>query len=882
MRHIDYSSGTYDIAILIKDAGLRQGDIQKEYLDRLEEKGISTDGTCAFSLDYAGKKKPTAAVKKAYLAQLLPALENLAIKTILVCDGEYFKTLTKNQKIEPHYGYVHPCAIEGYEHMSVVLGVNYQMFFYKPDMRERLNLSIQKMADHLNGSYMALGSSVIEHISYPKTVSEVRDALANLHQYAALTSDIEAHSLKHYDAGIGTISFAWDKHNAVAFPVDYVATEPHEIDWWCTKDKKFKKRIAYGKQVLNPEIRALLKEFFETYQGKLIWHNICYDAYILVYQLWMDDLLDQKGLLEGLEIMVKNFDDTKLIAYLATNSCAGNKLSLKDQAHEFLGNYAQEDIKDIRLIPEPELLQYNALDCMGTWFVYEKRHPQMVADEQEDIYKEIFKPAVKDIIQMQLTGMCLDMDQVLVAEKELIIIEKDYMNIVHNTDIVKQYVLAKRIETVAKKNAEYKKKVITLDDFKMEFNPNSNPQMQDLLYKFMDLPVIDYTKNKAPATGADTIEKLINHTTDKAFVAALKALHGYSKVSKILSSFIPAFKNAPLAPDGYHYLFGSFNLGGTKSGRLSSSNVNLQQLPSTGSPYAKLIKKCFIAMKGWLFVGADSASLEDRISALTTKDSNKLKVYTDGFDGHSLRAWNYFPEAYAGIPETPEAINGTKHTHGEWRQESKAPTFALTYDGTWVTLVNNCGFSEELAKSIEANYHEMYAESDLWKQGQINQASIDGYVTGAFGLKLRTPMLKQVILNNSKTPYEAQAESRTAGNMLGQSWGLLNSRASIEVLNQVRNSKHALNIRPCAQIHDAVYYYIRDDIETLTYLNDIVGTAMAWQDHPDIWHEEVKLSGELDIFYPNWSEATTLPNGATQEQIIDICKAEVLKRKENK
>ena len=64
----------------------------------------------------------------------------------------------------------------------------------------------------------------------------------------------------------------------------------------------------------------------------------------------------------------------------------------------------------------------------------------------------------------------------------------------------------------------------------------------------------------------------------------------------------------------------------------------MQNLPATGSKYAKLIKKMFRAPPGKLFIGLDFNSLEDMISALTTKDPNKLKVYTDGFDGHALRA----------------------------------------------------------------------------------------------------------------------------------------------------------------------------------------------------------------------------------------------------
>lgn len=63
----------------------------------------------------------------------------------------------------------------------------------------------------------------------------------------------------------------------------------------------------------------------------------------------------------------------------------------------------------------------------------------------------------------------------------------------------------------------------------------------------------------------------------------------------ILTTFITSMENAALGSDGWHYLFGNFNLGGTVSGRLSSSKPNLQNLPSTGSKYAKVIKSCFQA-----------------------------------------------------------------------------------------------------------------------------------------------------------------------------------------------------------------------------------------------------------------------------------------------
>ena len=74
------------------------------------------------------------------------------------------------------------------------------------------------------------------------------------------------------------------------------------------------------------------------------------------------------------------------------------------------------------------------------------------------------------------------------------------------------------------------------------------------------------------------------------------------------------------------WLHANFNLNGTMSGRLSCTKPNLQQIPS-GSDFGKLIKSCFKAPKGMLFAGADFSSLEDRINALLTKDTNKLKVY---------------------------------------------------------------------------------------------------------------------------------------------------------------------------------------------------------------------------------------------------------------
>lgn len=189
----------------------------------------------------------------------------------------------------------------------------------------------------------------------------------------------------------------------------------------------------------------------------------------------------------------------------------------------------------------------------------------------------------------------------------------------------------------------------------------------------------------------------------------------------------------------------------------------------------------------------------------------------------------------------------------------------------------NCGFSEAQAKDIEARYHELYKVSDEWVAAKLDEASRVGYVTVAFGLRVRTPLLHQVIRNTSKTPHEAQAEGRTAGNALGQSWCLLNSRASAEFMGKVRSGPYRLDIRPCAHIHDAQYMLVRDNSDILLYTNEHLVNAVNWQDHPDIAHDEVKLGGEFSIFWPSWVEEVVIPNQATEQQLLEKVGAHLTK-----
>jgi DNA polymerase-1 len=256
---------------------------------------------------------------------------------------------------------------------------------------------------------------------------------------------------------------------------------------------------------------------------------------------------------------------------------------------------------------------------------------------------------------------------------------------------------------------------------------------------------------------------------------------------------------------------------------------------------------------------------------------------TDGYDGHSLRAQAYYSEQMPDIdPNSVESINSIQEKYKALRGKSKNPTFTLTYQGTWQTLVNKYAFTPALAKTVEARYHELYKVSDAWVEAKLQQASVDGYITGAFGLRVRTPLLQQVIRGNKRTPHEAAAEGRSAGNALGQSWCLLNTRAGSEFMGKVRESEFKLDIRPCAQIHDAQYYLIREDAAALAFTNKHLVDAVFWQEHPDISHPQVKLGGELSVFWPTWRDEIGIANGLGEDEIPSAIEAALAKRKPEK
>lgn len=881
MQYITFRKDVdFKIAILAFD--LDHDGMERNYIQKLIELSGNPEiakQVIAYKLPsrVSGRKiKPlSTSEQREVLLEMFETFKTIGVDQVMIAQSAYFKTAAGNTKAAAEVGTIFrpdPKHFPDCEDIKLFYVPNYKMAFYKPeDTAEGIRIASQALIDDQSGSYVRPGAEIINFSYFPVFDSEVVNTLnALLDLEVDLTVDVETYSLTPNRAGIGTISFAWNENEGVAFTVDEGPDSP------------------------GLARRAALIQFFNDFSNlrdmsgdrcKLIYHQASYDISCLIAAL-RDTANDNPSWNINPDRIfnwltnVETVECTKIISYLATNTCAGNKLSLKDQAVEFAGNYAVEEIADITQVPVPRLLKYNLIDTLSTWYTYNKNYPKMVADDQEDVYREIFLPSLIDVVDMQLTGLPVDMDQVAKSKAALQKIYDGAMSTIQGHRLVKDYTHYMKELEVEKLHAKWVKKRTTISEIDLTFNPNSDIQLAGLLFSpdFMGLPVLGRTDSGAPSTKGKYLKDLKNNKNlAPDIIAVLDAIIELKDAAILLSTFIPALENAWRAPDGNYYMCGSFNLGGTVSGRLSSSDPNLQNIPAK-SRLAYWIKICIKAADGWLFMGLDFDSLEDKISALVTRDPNKIKVYTDGYDGHCLRAFSYFGDQMPDIDgSSVSSINSIDVKYGDLRQESKAPTFLLTYGGTYHGLMGNCGFSEEMALQIESNYHRLYKVSDQYTETQINFAIDKGYIEVAFGLRVRTPILAQIVMTERNTPYAAKAEARTAGNAIGQSWGLLNNRACSEFMHKVRNSGYRYDIKLCCQIHDAQYYLVRAKPEIVKWFNDNLVAAVSWQNHPKIAHPDVKLSGQAAIFYPTWNEENKIPVDATLEDIRGIGRDIMLK-----
>ena len=850
MNLISFTKQTncFEHAILIKESALDRAAILKHYVEPLVSRGVSRETIVAVGLPYSANNKIPVKQGRDHFTRIADNLERIGVTNLYIADANYFKIATKKTKTANSMG-----TVIDMDPFQVVLGVNYQALYYNDNQANTLTLSIDTFDNLIRGNKVDIGKNIIHSAKYfrqndwrSSTDPSPFSFLSGLHKYPLLVCDIETYSLRFQEARIGTIGFAWDQHNG---------------------------GVLHGGPTNSIEystMKIALRNFFKLYQGQLMFHNALFDVKILIYELFMQHPGDLEGMYEGLDIF-ENMVDTQVITFIATNTTAGNVLNLKDNSVEFAGSYAIEEINDITKIELNTLMEYNLVDCLATWYVFNKYKGELAGDLQlQAFYHSMAQPTLVPTISMMLNGLPMNMHTLEEVHTDVTILNDRARKTITNHPSVKKAIDLIKIRKAVAANKKLKKKFKKADDIDFTFNPSSGDQIRVVLYEILKLPILELTDKKAPSTSAKAIKKLLDLDIDNQTKTLLEALQELAETDILLNTFINAFHKLAFrhTNDQTYYLNGNLKSTGTQSGRYSSSEPNMQNIPNN-TRLAKLIKKIFEAPEGWVIGGADFSSLEDRINAILTGDPNKIKVYTDGYDGHCLRAYSYFGNSMPDITEDVESINSIETAYPVLRQRSKGPTFALTYEGTWKTLVKNIGLSEEEAKQIEENYHELYKVSDQFSQNNIERASETGYVRLAFGARLKTPILGKTILNSRVTPYEAQKEGRSANNAITQSWGMLTNRAVIEFYKRLRQSPHKYSVKLCNVIHDAIYLLMRDNPHVIKWVNDNLIECMQWQDDEAIRSDDVKMEAELTIG-PNLLDQVKVKNRATYQELEAI------------
>jgi DNA polymerase-1 len=477
-------STQYKIAILIKDQAMRAKELRDHYVEPLIRNGFKESEIVAFNLAYNEEKKAPVKLIKEHLARVVPALEKLGISHVLVADAAYFKVFCKLKKAEPYFGYSMPSI---YAHIRAALTVNYTQLFFNPSLKSRLRMGVDAISKDFFKEDPLFKEDKMQNIKFPSTYPEIQNTLEKLLEYPALTCDIETLGLHLKHSEIVSIAFAWDEHSGVSFMVLYSKNKPEEI-------------------------HNLLRKFFERYEGKLIFHNAPFDTKVLTFRLFMKDVDDMQGMLTGLDYLYRDLDDTMTLTYLATNNTAENKLSLKDQAFEFAGNYALGDeLTNIASISPEDLLNYNVTDTLATWFVYNK-HRDTVREEQEEIYQQLFRPALKVLTQTELCGMPMDLSKIQNIRTQLQHIADKHKLAIKTNPIIKQFENELKLWTAVEATAKLKKKKKTAADFDfLEFNTRSSKHIRKLLYESLNLPVFRRTDTGLPSTDAKTLQSLISH-----------------------------------------------------------------------------------------------------------------------------------------------------------------------------------------------------------------------------------------------------------------------------------------------------------------------------------------------------------------------------------
>ena len=314
------------------------------------------------------------------------------------------------------------------------------------------------------------------------------------------------------------------------------------------------------------------------------------------------------------------------------------------------------------------------------------------------------------------------------------------------------------------------------------FNLGSPKQLQQILFEKLNLPVTKKTPTGQPSTAEDVLEEL---ALDYPLPRLLLEHRGLSKLKSTYTDKLPQQVNP--ASGRVHT---SYHQAVTSTGRLSSSDPNLQNIPIR-TPEGRRIRQAFIAPPGNRILAADYSQIELRIMAHLSGDTGLLKAFAAGEDIHRATAAEVF-----SVP--------LERVEPEQRRAAKAINFGLIYGMSAFGLARQLGIDRSSAQAYVDRYFARYPGVKSFMDDTRRQAAEQGYVETVFGRRLYLPDIR------SRNQQQRQAAERTAINapMQGTAADII-KRAMLTVADWLRDS--GMDARMIMQVHDELVFEVAEE-----------------------------------------------------------------------
>ena len=540
------------------------------------------------------------------------------------------------------------------------------------------------------------------------------------------------------------------------------------------KDKKFQKYVLLK-----------LKPIFENQAVGKIGHNIKFDYKIL----------------KTLNITVTGIVFDTLIAAFLSNLNRG--LKLEELAFSYLGyqkikliDLFEEKPKnkkniDITKINQDKLAWYGAEDADITWRLYQKLLPETKAKKNYDLLIKMELPLVPVLAEMELNGISLDVKFLKTMEKEFAI------------EIKKT---SKQIFQLAGS----------------EFNISSPLQLKKILFEDLKISIDKIKKTKTGlSTAASELEKMI----DRHKIIPL--IIQYRELTKLQSTYIKALPK--LVNPKTKRIHTSFNQAVTATGRLSSSDPNLQNIPIR-TALGRKIRQAFIAPRDYMLLSADYSQIELRLAAALSKDPKMTASFKQGEDIHARTAAEIHKISLKDVTK-------------DIRRTAKEVNFGVLYGLGSNGLAQRTDMNRTEAKEFIEKYFSIYKKIKEFIDQTKNFAHNKGYVQTIFGRRRYLPDI------NSSMPMLRASAERMATNMPLQGTAAdLMKLAMIKVYRDL--PKISKKSKMISQVHDELVLEVpKSEVKKVA--------KFIKQTMEEVYKLSVPLVADVEIG-PNWNKLKSL------------------------